>query len=674
MVGSNYIIPIELLEKQSDYNDISNDDIEGIKRDILTVLNKLGIEVERMESIVSPSIITIEAIPSQGYKLSKIRKYAEAIERGLKELGICRVIIPVPGRNAFALEMPRSCRRMVCLREVLESSEFKDSKAILPIALGISTENEPIIADLSKMPHLLIGGAIGSGKSVLLHSIIVSLLYKMRPDELKFVLIDTKKVEFTNYAGISNRYLVKIEGIVEDIITETKNVISTLNSLCAEMDNRYELLIKASCRSIREYNQKIRDRNLLETGGYSIMPYLIVVIDEFADLIIRYGKVIESPIARIAQKCRALGIHMIISTQQLSTQVITGIIKANFPARIAFKVNSISDSRTILDMTGAQMLMGCGDMLRTDNGWISRIQGAFVGSQDIERVCDWIARNNPDNGAFIISSPPISEDSYYNPCNDEGTDPLFEEAAISVIQSGAASMSALQRRYSIGYNRACRIMDQLEQAGIVGPACSGKPRKILLNGNYGSQEFPFPTNRFWKKITQFCKGQKKETDKNNESRDMLFEEVAVKIVSSDIDNIINWKDYYISGDIDEIKKIARIPGIINIGVDDIISTLSTTNTNYVVSGKGTGPKKMLIALNNAVAKLPVKLQDIEKMIVNIWTKRCRPVEMQEIKTLVEHLGDTMSELSLIWGVAVDPNINDADIKITLVAVNKNRLC
>ena len=605
MVGSNYIIPIELLEKQSDYNDISNDDIEGIKRDVLTVLNKFGIEVERMESIVSPSIITIEAIPSQGYKLSKIRKYAENIERDLKELGICRVIIPVPGRNAFALEMPRSCRRMVCLREVLESSEFKDSKAILPIALGISTENEPIIADLSKMPHLLIGGATGSGKSVLLHSIIVSLLYKMRPEELKFVLIDPKKVEFANYAGISDLYLLKIEGIREDIITEAKNVISTLNSLCAEMDNRYELLLKASCRSIREYNQKIRDRNLLEAGGYSIMPYLIVVIDEFADLIIRYGKVIESPIVRIAQKCRAVGIHVIISTQQLSTQVITGIIKANFPARIAFKVNSVSDSRTVLDMTGAQMLMGGGDMLRTDNGWISRIQGAFVDSQDIEKVCDWIARNNPDNGAFIISSPPISEDSHYNPCNDEGTDPLFEEAAISVIQSGAASTSALQRRYSIGYNRACRIMDQLEQAGIV----------------LGESKLTIP-----------------------------------------------YEDYVIIGNVSEIQKIISIPGIINISKEDVLASLTTSGYNYVTTGFS-NEGIALDALLDAVIELrKMTLDSMKKILFNIWVNsKNRKLSSAEMTSIVGYCEIEFQDAEIIWGVAHDTIIDIDDIKVTLIA-------
>lgn len=438
MDDSRYRIPIELLQKHTDVELMPNDDIEGIKQNVLTVLNKYGIEVERMESIVSPSVITIEAIPSQGYKLSKIRKYADDIERDLREYGSCRVIIPIPVRNAFAVEVPCIVRRMVCLREVFESPEFKDSKAVLPIALGISTGNEPVIADLSKMPHLLIGGTIGSGKSVLLHSIIVSLLYKMRPDELKFVLIDSKTEEFSLYSKIKKQYLVGFNGLDNDIIASLSNVIPCLNALREEMERRFEMLKSVGCRNIQEYNHRRTNNNREEKSEESCLPYIVVVIDEYAGLEITYGKEFETSLLRNVQKCRAVGIHVILSTQQLSTQVITGIIKASFPARIAFKVNSISDSRTILDMTGAQMLTGGGDMLRTDNGWISRIQGAFSDSQDIEKVCDWIAQNNPDNGSFILHSTSVSEDSHYNPCKDEGPDPLFEEAARIVVQSGVA--------------------------------------------------------------------------------------------------------------------------------------------------------------------------------------------------------------------------------------------
>lgn len=574
MDGFSYKTFIKLLEKQPGQAFIPDEEVECVRYNILGVLKRYGIEADKVDTIISPSVITIEIIPQQGYKVLKIRKYINDIERDLEEYGLCRVIAPLSGKNALAVEVPRSKRRMVYLREVLVSKEFQESEAELPIALGISTENKPIIADLYKMPHLFIGGATGMGKSVLLNSIIVSLLFRKSPEEVKFMLIDPKMVDFGHYSKIKEQYLVKIEGIDEDIISSPEHVITALNSLCSEMDRRYELLKKTFCRSDLEYNQKLEEKKLSTTHGYKPMSYIIVVIDEFADLIIAHGKAIEIPIARLAQKGRAVGIHLIITTQKTSSDVITGILKANFPVRIAFKVQTFADSRTILDMTGAQLLLDRGDMLVSNNGVSSRVQGAFIDEPEIERICDWIAHNNSDYKPYILPN---------------------------------------QSRHEIS---------------------------ALVNDN----------------------------DPN-----IVFEQIGKMNVSSDIDNIINWNAYYISGDIEEIKKIARAHGIINIGVEDIISTLSTTNTNYITSGESSGEDRVIMALNHAVHKLPVELLNIEKVIVNVWVSECHQILMSEIKGMVKYFGYKFPEIDLIWGVAVDSDINE-DIKITLIAVNRHKLC
>lgn len=565
---------IELLEKQSYHCTIPDEEVECVKHSILGVLNKYGIVADKVDSIVSTSVITIEITLPCNKRASKIRKYANDIENNLVKHGLCRVIIPIPGKNALAVEVPRYKRRMVYLREVLESKEFQEFKAELPIALGISTENKPIIADLYKMPHLLIGGATGMGKSVLLNSIIVSLLFRKSPEEVKFMLIDPKMVDFGHYSKIKEQYLVKIEGIDEDIISSPEHVITALNSLCSEMDRRYELLKKTFCRSDQEYNQKLEEKKLSITDGYKPMSYIIVVIDEFADLIIAHGKTIEIPIARLAQKGRAVGIHLIITTQKTFSEVFTGILKANFPVRIAFKVQTFADSRTILDMTGAQLLLDRGDMLVSNNRISSRVQGAFIDEPQIERICDWIAHNNSDYKPYTL--PNLSRHEFSALINDK--DP-----------------------------------------------------------------------------------------------NIVFEQITKMIVLSDIDNIINWNDYHIAGDIEEIKKIVRAHGIINIGVEDIVSTLSTTNTNYVTSGTGMGEDRVMMALNRAVHRLPVKLQDIEKVIVHVWISEQYPILMSEIKGMVKCFGYKIPEIDLIWGVAVDSDINE-DIKITLIAVNRHKLC
>ena len=574
MDGFSYKTFIELLEKQPDQASIPDEEEECVKYSILGVLKRYGIEADKVDTIISPSVITIEIIPQQGYKVFKIRKYIDDIERNLEEYGLCRMIAPLPGKNALAVEVPRSKRRMVYLREVLESKEFQEFKAELPIALGISTENKPIIADLYKIPHLLIGGTTGMGKSVLLNSIIVSLLFRKSPEEVKFMLIAPKMVDLGHYSKIKEQYFVKIEGIDEDIISSPEHVITALNSLCSEMDRRYELLKNFFCRSDLEYNQKLEEKKLSTTHGYKPLSYIIVVIDEFADLIIAHGKAIEIPIARLAQKGRSVGIHLIITTQKTSSEVFTGILKANFPVRIAFKVQTFADSRTILDMTGAQFLLNKGDMLVSSNGISSRVQGAFIDEPEIERVCDWIAHNNSDYKPYVLP-------------------------------------------------------------------------------NQSRHEFPALVN---------------DNDPN-----IVFEQIGKMNVSSDIDNIINWNAYYISGDIEEIKKIVRAHGIINIGVEDIVSTLSTTNTNYITSGESSGEDRVIMALNHAVHKLPVELQNIEKVIVNVWVSECRPILMSEIKGMVKFFGYKFPEIDLIWGVAVDSDINE-DIKITLIAVNRHKLC
>ena len=555
--------------------------------------------------------------------------------------------------------MPRADRKIVRLREVIESDEFRDSSAELPVALGISAENEPIVADLSKMPHLLIGGAIGSGKSVLLHSMIVSLLYRKSPDEVKFLLIDPKMVELTNYIGISNQYLVKIEGIDKDVITEPESTIIALNSLCVEMGKRYELLRKYGCRSSREYNQKLKDGKLAKADGLRPMPYIVGVVDEIAELMMTKGKEFEIPLARLAQKSRDVGIHLIITTQQISTKVITGILKANFPTRIAFKVNNISDSRTILDMTGAQMLTGRGDMLNIDNGWISRIQGAFVEYSEIEKVCDWIAKNNTTDGPYILPGLAISENSWYNPCDDKSPDPLFEEAAQLVIQSRTGSTSMLQRQYSIGYKRACRIMDQLEQAGVVGPAINGKPRKILLNANSDFREFPSLTNRFWNKLAQLWKGQKKETD---------FE-TLMKLLGESKPSI-PYEDYEIIGNTFYVDKILIKHGIINISEEDVLATLNSSGTNYVTTGlsdNGTALEAFEDALKNLRDMTSCPLG---KMLFNIWVNTTNSqLSVVDMKSITNYIDSELKDIDVVWGVAIDESLGD-EIKVTLIASSK----
>ena len=460
------------------------DEQEENKRRITETLENYGIPIKKIDVCVGPTITLFEIIPADGVRISKIKGLEDDIALSLAALGI-RIIAPIPGRGTIGIEVPNKDPQTVSMRSVIGSKKFQETKCDLPMALGCTISNEVFVADLAKMPHLLVAGATGQGKSVGLNAIVTSLLYKKHPAELKFVLIDPKMVEFSLYGVLENHYLAKLPDEEKCIITDSNKVVATLNSLVTEMENRYMLLSNARVRNIKDYNKKFTCRELNPEKGHRFLPYIVVIIDEFCDLIMEAGKEVERPIVRIAQKARAVGIHMIIATQRPSTNVITGIIKANFPGRIAFRVTQMVDSRTILDCSGAQQLVGKGDMLFSANGSMERIQCAFVDTPEVEKICDHVAEQIGYSCAYELP-PYVPED---NGGGDSGSaavnlndrDPLFEEAAAFIVAGETASTSSLQRRYGIGYNRAGRIMDQMEAAGIVGPSQGGKPRKVLVD-------------------------------------------------------------------------------------------------------------------------------------------------------------------------------------------------
>ena len=453
------------------------------KRRITETLEKYGIAIKKIDVRVGPTITLFEIIPADGVRISKIKGLEDDLALSLAALGI-RIIAPIPGRGTIGIEVPNKDPQTVSMCSVIGSKKFQETNADLPMALGCTISNEVFVADLAKMPHLLVAGATGQGKSVGLNAIIASLLYKKHPAELKFVLVDPKMVEFSLYSELENHYLAKLPDEDKSIITDSSKVVATLNSVVTEMENRYELLSSARVRVIKDYNKKFVNRELNPEKGHRYLPYIVVIIDEFCDLIMEAGKDVEKPIVRIAQKARAVGIHMIIATQRPSTNVITGLIKANFPGRIAFRVTQMVDSRTILDCSGAQQLVGKGDMLFSANGSMERIQCAFIDTPEVEKISDHIAEQIGYNGAYELP-PYVPEDNGVDGSNSSVSlndrDPLFEEAATFIISGETASTSSLQRRYNIGYNRAGRIMDQMEAAGIVGPSQGGKPRRVLMD-------------------------------------------------------------------------------------------------------------------------------------------------------------------------------------------------
>lgn len=450
---------------------------------IRSTLLDYGIPIISIEATVGPTVTLYEIRPDNGVKISKIRNLVDDIAMRLAANGV-RIIAPIPGRGTVGIEVANKDPQTVSMRTVLQSQKYRETKYELPLAIGCTISNDVYIADLAKMPHLLVAGATGQGKSVGLNAIITSLLYCKRPEELKFVMIDPKMVEFSLYAQIEAHYLAKIPDCDEPIITDKNKVAPTLSSLVQEMENRYQLLRQATVRNIVEYNKKYKEGLLNPAQNHRHLPYIVVIVDEFSDLIMTAGKEVETPIALLAQKARAVGIHVIIATQRPSTDVITGIIKANFPVRIAFKVSSGVDSKTILDTPGAQQLIGRGDMLISSSSEMVRVQCAFIDTPEVELICDYINRQPYGQGAYILPEPTIGEggDDDMKGGNTFGeVDPLFKEIARLVVTSNVASTSSLQRRYNIGYNRAGRIMDQLEAKGIVGPAHGGKPRNVLID-------------------------------------------------------------------------------------------------------------------------------------------------------------------------------------------------
>ena len=477
----NYKFPtLDLLNQYEDNGpNIDMEEQNANKDRIIKVLRSFGIEISSIKASVGPTITLYEITPAEGVRISKIRNLEDDIALSLSALGI-RIIAPIPGKGTIGIEVPNANPRIVPMQSILNSKKFQKTTMELPIALGKTITNEVFMVDLAKAPHMLVAGATGQGKSVGLNAIVTSLLYKKHPAELKFVIVDPKKVEFSVYTPIERHFLAKLPDGEDAIITDVSKVVQTLNSLCIEMDTRYDLLRKAGCRNIKEYNAKFISRQLNPEKGHRFMPYIVIIIDEFGDLIMTAGKEVELPICRIAQLARAVGIHAIIATQRPTTNIITGTIKANFPARVAFRVAAMMDSRTILDRSGAQQLIGKGDMLYLQGNDPVRVQCAFVDTPEVERIANYISKQQGYPTAFMLPEYVGEEsESSIGEVDMNRLDPMFEDAARLVVIHQQGSTSLIQRKFSIGYNRAGRIMDQLEKAGIVGPTQGSKARDVL---------------------------------------------------------------------------------------------------------------------------------------------------------------------------------------------------
>jgi S-DNA-T family DNA segregation ATPase FtsK/SpoIIIE len=471
---------LELLELHGSERIIQDpQELETNKNQIINTLKNYDIEIQKISATVGPTVTLYEIVPAAGVRISRIKNLEDDIALSLAALGI-RIIAPIPGKGTVGIEVPNVKKTVVSMRSMLSSEKFQNNSFSLPIAIGKKIDNENFIVDLTTMPHLLMAGATGQGKSVGLNAILVSLLYKKHPSQIKLVLVDPKKVELSLYRHIETHFLAKLPGEDEAIITDTKKVIHTLNALCIEMDNRYDLLKEAGARNIREYNEKFIKRKLNPQKGHQFLPFIVLVVDEFADLIMTAGKEVEMPIARLAQLARAVGIHLIIATQRPSVNIITGTIKANFPVRIAFKVSSKIDSRTILDAGGAEQLIGKGDMLISYNGEITRLQCAFVDTPEVDSICDFIGTQEGYPQAFFLPEYVDEKQFEGKELSLEDRDTLFESAARMIVTSQMGSTSLLQRRMKLGYNRAGRLMDQLEAAGIVGPSQGSKARDVLV--------------------------------------------------------------------------------------------------------------------------------------------------------------------------------------------------
>ena len=466
---------------------INQEELEENKAKIIDTLRNYKIGIEKIKATIGPTVTLYEIVPEAGIRISKIKSLEDDIALSLSALGI-RIIAPIPGKGTIGIEVPNKNRKIVSMKSLISSKKYQDAEMELPLSLGKTISNETLVVDLTKMPHLLVAGATGQGKSVGINAIITSILYKKHPAEVKFILVDPKKVELTLFNKIERHFLAKLPGSDESIITDTKKVVKTLKSLCIEMEKRYELLKDGMCRNIKEYNQKFKKRKLNPNDGHKFLPYLVLVVDEFADIIMTAGKEVETPIGRLAQLARAVGIHLIIATQRPSVNVITGLIKANFPARIAFKVTAKVDSRTILDSGGADQLIGNGDMLFTQGNDLIRLQCGFIDTEEIEKITDIIGSQRGYSEAYML--PECEEDSISSiDDNIEDRDPLFKDAAEIVVTAQQGSASLLQRKMKLGYNRAGRIIDQLEAAGIVGPFEGSKARLVLIKDLIDLKEF-----------------------------------------------------------------------------------------------------------------------------------------------------------------------------------------
>ncbi|MCW3089626.1 MAG: translocase FtsK [Ferruginibacter sp.] len=480
---------LELLEAHGSEKIVQDpNELETNKNQIINTLKNYDIQIQKISATVGPTVTLYEIIPAAGVRISRIKNLEDDIALSLAALGI-RIIAPIPGKGTIGIEVPNAKKTIVSMRTLLSSEKFQNNNFSLPIAIGKKIDNENFIVDLASMPHLLMAGATGQGKSVGLNAILVSLLYKKHPSQLKFVLVDPKKVELSIYKTIEKHFLAKLPGEEDAIITDTKKVVHTLNALCIEMDNRYDLLKEAGCRNIREYNEKFIARKLSPEKGHQFLPFIVLVVDEFADLIMTAGKEVEMPIARLAQLARAVGVHLIIATQRPSVNIITGTIKANFPARIAFKVSSKIDSRTILDAGGAEQLIGKGDMLISYNGELVRLQCAFVDTPEVDKVVDFIGSQRGYAQAFLLPEYVDEKEMEGKDFDLNDKDSLFEDAARLIVASQSGSTSLLQRRMKLGYNRAGRLMDQLEAAGVVGPNQGSKVRDVLIKTESELQQY-----------------------------------------------------------------------------------------------------------------------------------------------------------------------------------------
>lgn len=480
---------LDLLENHGSEKIVQDaNELENNKNQIISTLKNYDINIQKISATVGPTVTLYEIIPAAGVRISRIKNLEDDIALSLAALGI-RIIAPIPGKGTIGIEVPNTRKTVVSMKTLLGSEKFQKNAFSLPIAIGKRIDNENFIVDLASMPHMLMAGATGQGKSVGLNAILVSLLYKKHPSQLKFVLVDPKKVELSIYKRIERHFLAKLPGEEDAIITDTKKVVNTLNALCIEMDNRYDLLKEAGCRNIKEYNEKFVARKLNPEKGHQYLPFIVLVVDEFADLIMTAGKEVEMPITRLAQLARAIGIHLIIATQRPSVNIITGTIKANFPARIAFKVSSKIDSRTILDTGGAEQLIGKGDMLISYNGEVVRLQCAFVDTPEVDKIVDFIGDQRGYTEAFLLPEYVDEKDMESRDFDVNDKDALFEDAARLIVASQSGSTSLLQRRMKLGYNRAGRLMDQLEAAGIVGPNQGSKTRDVLIKTDADLQDF-----------------------------------------------------------------------------------------------------------------------------------------------------------------------------------------